>query len=71
LQKRRRQGQSQTKPADAVRWLEAVVEQGQTSGGKRPLALVVELPGGARVEISEVKQIPLAAALVRALAQPC
>jgi hypothetical protein len=71
LQKRRRQGQSQTKPADAVRWLEAVVEQGQTSGGKRPLALVVELPGGARMEISDANQAALAADLLQALAKPC
>jgi hypothetical protein len=71
LQKRRRQGKSQAKPDDAVRWLEAVVEKAQTSGGKSPLALVVELPGGARMEISDANQAALAASLVRALAQSC
>lgn len=34
-------------------------------------ALQVQLPGGARLEIREAGQIPLAAALVRALEQPC
>jgi hypothetical protein len=57
--------------ADNVRWLEAVVEQTQSSGGKNPLTLVVMLPGGARVEISDVKQVSLAAALLRSLAKPC
>src|SRR5579883_2662443 len=56
---------------DKVRWLEAVVEQAQNSGVQNPTALVLELPGGAQVHLSEVKQVPLAAALVRALAQPC
>ena len=72
LQKRRRQGKLPTKTTDTVRWLEAVVEKAQTSGGKSPLALVVvELPGGARVEISDLKQVEMAAALVRALQKPC
>jgi transposase-like protein len=49
-----------------MRLLEAVV-------APAPLitALRVELPGGARLEIREAGQIPLAAALVRALEQPC
>ena len=71
LQKRHRQGKLPTKTTDTVRWLEAVVEKAQTSGGKSPLALVVELPGGVRVEISDVKQVEMAAALVRALQKPC
>jgi hypothetical protein len=54
-----------------VRWMEAVVEQAQTAAvdqNKSPL--VLHLPGGARVEIADVKQVTLAAALVRALVQP-
>ena len=49
-----------------LRLLEAVV-------GPAPHipALQVQLPGGARLEIREAGQIPLAAALVRALEQPC
>ena len=71
LQKRRRSGKSPAKTADSVRWLEAVVEQAQSTGRKSPLVLLVELPGGARVEISDVKQVPLAAMLLRSLTQPC
>jgi transposase-like protein len=49
-----------------LRWLEAVV-------GPAPhiAALQVQLPGGARLEIREAGQIPLAAALGRALEPPC
>ena len=56
---------------DPVKWLEAVVEAAQPSGGKNPLALVLELPGGAEAEIGDVKQVALAAALLRALAKLC
>ena len=34
------------------------------------LFLVLHLPGGVRVEMREVKQVELAAALLRALQQP-
>ena len=46
-----------TKSAEPVRWLEAVVEQAQNTSGKNPL--VVALPGGARLELTESKQLPL------------
>jgi hypothetical protein len=36
-----------------------------------PQGLSVQLPGGARLDIREVGQIPLAAALVRALEKAC
>jgi transcriptional regulator with XRE-family HTH domain len=71
LQKRRRQGQSSRPSVDPVRWLEAVVDQAQPSDCKNPTGLVMELPGGARVEISDLKQISLAAGLLRALEKPC
>lgn len=50
-----------------LRLLEAVVE------GPRSVVspLVLQLPGGARVEVSDEKQTALAAMLVRALAKPC
>ncbi|HEX3625933.1 MAG TPA: transposase [Verrucomicrobiae bacterium] len=51
----------------AVRLLEAVVEE--NSGDKK--ALVLELPGGARMEIKDVPQAALAGALLRTLAKPC
>ncbi len=49
-----------------VRLLEAVV----TSAAARS-ALLVQLPGGARVELREASQVSLVAALVRALEKPC
>jgi hypothetical protein len=70
LQQRRRKAASAAKPADTVRWLEAVVEKAQDSGGKTGLALVAELPAGARLEIHDVRQAQLAAALLRSLASP-
>ena len=56
---------------DPVKWLEAVVEAAQPCGGKNPLVLVLELPGGAKAEIGDVKQAALAAELLRALVKPC
>jgi transposase-like protein len=58
-----------TKPqprARQVRLLEAVVEQARPS-----MVLVLHLPGGARMEISDANQAALAAALVRALVPSC
>ena|ERR1700722_1268004 len=72
-QKRRRQrgAYPAVKAPKQLRWLEAVVEQAQEAGGKNPLALVLELPGGARVQINDSKQAALAAVLMRALQPPC
>jgi hypothetical protein len=53
--------------ANQMRWLEAVVEE--TSSCAK--SLVLELPGGARTEIKDVRQAALAGALLRALAKPC
>lgn len=50
-----------------LRWVEAVVESGD--GEAKPL--VLELPGGARMEIKDVGQAALAGALLRTLAKPC
>ena len=68
-QKRRKEGLSSvpSKPADAVRWLEAVVQDAQ--GGAS--VLIIRLPGGAQAEVADLKQVPLAAALLRALTTPC
>jgi transposase-like protein len=62
---RYRRGKPQGR-ARQVRLLEAVVEQAQPSA-----ALVVELPGGARMEVRDANQAALAAALLRSLAKPC
>jgi len=68
-QKRRRQRGSYPaeKAPKQLRWLEAVVEQ--NSGDKSPL--VLELPGGAKVQITDARQAALAAVLLRALQRPC
>jgi hypothetical protein len=72
-QKRRRQRDAYpaVKRPKQLRWLEAVVEAGQGGGDKNPLPLMLELPGGARVQINDSKQAALAAVLLRALQPPC
>ena len=53
-----------------LRWMEAVIEQAHPPAESNHLGLVLHLPCGVRVELTEVKQVPLAVALVRALGQP-
>ena len=55
----------------AVRLLEAVVEGAQPPAGPSRSVLVVQLPGGARVEVADETQAVLAAALIRALTRSC
>ena len=64
VQRYRRTKRPERKPP--LRLLEAVVAP--TSTGS---ALPVQLPGGARLEIREVGQVPLVAALLRALEKSC
>jgi hypothetical protein len=75
VKRRRQQGANQpnlpAKPADSMRWLEAVVEQAQSPGAQNPGGIVLELAGGARLQINHVNQVALAAALVRALEKSC
>ena len=76
-QKRRRQRGDYaagkiTAAKQSVRWLEAVLAPVPGAVVKAgAMFLVLHLPGGVRVEISEVKQVEMAAALVRALQRPC
>jgi hypothetical protein len=72
-QKRRRQrgAYPAVKGPKQLRWLEAVVEEGQSRADKNPLPLVLALPGGTKVQISDAKQAGLAAVLLRALEKPC
>ena len=71
-QKRRRQPRAvPVKPVDPVQWLEAVVEQAQNPDSKNLTVMVVQLPGGARLEVADEKQAALAAALIRALTKSC
>ena len=55
-------------PGPAVRLLEAVV--GPAQGGTS-FPLILQLPGGARLEVNNTQQAALAAELVRSLAKPC
>lgn len=72
LRRRKRAGHhAPAKRADPVRWLEAVVGQAQTAMAPGPASLVLQLPGGARVELAQAEQAPLAAALLRSLEEPC
>ena len=52
-----------------LRLLEAVVESTQEAAAVIPL--VLQLPGGVRLEVADEKQAVLAAILVRALTKPC
>lgn len=54
------------RPKSQLRLLEAVVAPGPLTQ-----ALEVQLPGGARVQLREAGQVPLAAALIHALEKPC
>ena len=52
-----------------LRLLEAIVESSAaTATGP---VLVLQLPGGVRVEVADEKQAVLAAVMVQALAKPC
>jgi transposase-like protein len=51
-----------------LRLLEAVVAPAQSMVAG---VLVLQLPGGVRIEVADEKQSALAAMLVRALTQPC
>ena len=55
--------------APRLRLLEAVVEPAQVTAPNS--GLVLQLPGGVRVEVGDAKQAPLAAAIVRELARSC
>ena len=70
-QKRRKQGKTPVKAANAVNWLEAVMEQAQNPVPPLASSVILRLPGGTQIDLGDVQQIPMVAALVRALAQPC
>src|ERR1035438_9113709 len=75
VQRRRKQPNSAAKvpakSADPVHWLEAVVATAQTTGEPIPAVVVLQLPGGVRLDVSDERQAALAAMLVRALAKSC
>ena len=55
--------------APRLQLLEAVIESAPVVAAGSPL--VLQLPGGVRVEVADEKQAVLAAALMRALTKPC
>lgn len=57
-----------SKPADPVRWLEAVVEPGQSAVAA---GVVLRLPGGVSLELTQANQASLIVSLIRALEKPC
>ncbi len=69
------QVQRQPESVPELQRVEAVIEKDAISTGERGETLDVQLPGGARVEISGSRQVALAAELLRALASqrelPC
>ena len=72
IKKRRDQRRANATPAavpssPTVRWLETVVDS--AAGRDHHAALVLPLPGGVRLEVTDERQTALAAALVRALAK--
>lgn len=75
----RRKGQGQPSGTEAkgkagVRWLEAVVAKpssGQESGRGKTAGIVLEKPGGIRIEISDARQVSVAVQLLRELKRPC
>lgn len=76
-QRRRRQRQACPSAPEAggkavsqMRWLEAVVDKAGLSTASARAALIVQLPGGARMEIADATQAVLAAQLLRSLANP-
>jgi transposase-like protein len=63
---------SRSKPSDpkpSLRLLEAVVDSPPVPPTKT--LLVLQLPGGVRLEVAQEQQVALAAALVRALEKSC
>jgi hypothetical protein len=62
---------SPAKPADPVRWLEAVVQEAQAPATHKTSVVLLRLPGGAQLELADLKQVTLTAALLRALESPC
>ena len=72
LQKRRKKSVVAPMPdstADPVQWLEAVVNQARPSSSYK--ALAIYLADDIKLEVTELVQIDLAAALIRTLRKPC
>lgn len=60
--------QAPLKPADSVRWLEALVDPGPSAVAA---GVVLRLPGHVSLELTQPNQASLIASLIRALEKPC
>lgn len=73
--RRQRQATDPTPPGKApphpIQWLEAVVAQPPAPGTSNSSPLLVHLPGGARLALTDPQHVALAVALLRALEKPC
>ena len=67
--KQRGQVTPPTQAVDSVRWLEAVVGDAQAPAGPS-VVMNVRLPNGVWLEVADLHQVRLAAALVQALVKP-
>jgi transposase len=74
---RRQRTRGQSDPSEPkskrqqVAWLEAVVQQAQDADCAAQGVLILHLPGGARAELTNTREVALVAALLRALDRPC
>ena len=73
LRRKQLQGTQPGQPAGArpVRWLEAVMSAAAVSGSNPPTPLVLQLPGGTRLEVADERQARLAVAIIQALDKTC
>ena len=62
--------QAPVKAVDPVRWLEAVVSEAKSPASNLVGPVKLRLPTGVWIEIGDLSQVGLAAALVQALAKP-
>ena len=72
--KQRAAAQTPAQATDAVRWLEAVVTQAKSPTPEPSSPVRVHLPAGSWIEVGDLKQVTLAAALIHALERelpPC
>ncbi len=70
--RRKQRGVIQTpvKAADPVRWLEAVVSEAKTPASSPAAPVKLRLSTGLWIEVGELSQVSLAAALAQALEKP-
>jgi len=67
---RQRRAQPKGQPP-VMRLLEAVVEPGRAGAASPASPVILRLAGGAHLELADAKQVPITAALLRALTQSC